>query len=90
MYAFGTVPEDVALADVELPPELEGYNTYRNDGLPPGPLATPTLSSIDAALTPDTADGYVYFLAKNDGSQGHAFAKTLEEHEANLREFGYR
>ena len=37
LYAFGTVPEDVALADVELPPELEGYNTYRNDGLPPGP-----------------------------------------------------
>jgi UPF0755 protein len=90
MYNFGTVPEGVALADVPLPPELEGYNTYRNDGLPPGPLATPTLSSIDAALTPDTAEGYVYFLAKNDGSQSHAFAKTLEEHEANLREYGYR
>ncbi|HET9347375.1 MAG TPA: endolytic transglycosylase MltG [Candidatus Limnocylindrales bacterium] len=89
-YTFGTVPEGVALADVPLPPELEGYNTYRNGGLPPGPLATPTLSSIDAALTPDTAEGFVFFLAKNDGSQGHAFAKTLEEHEANLREYGYR
>ena len=73
-----------------LPQELEGYNTYRNGGLPPGPLATPTLTSIDAALAPDTADGFVFFLAKNDGSQGHAFARTLEEHEANLVEYGYR
>ena len=69
LYAFGTVPEDVALADVELPPE-QGYNTYRNDGLPPGPPGDPDAVLIDAALTPDTADGYVYFLAKNDGSQG--------------------
>jgi UPF0755 protein len=90
MYTFGTVPEGVALVDVELPEELELYNTYRNGGLPPGPLATPTLSSIDAALTPDTAEGYVFFLAKNDGSQGHAFARSLEEHEANLREYGYQ
>jgi UPF0755 protein len=90
MYKFGTVPEGVGLADVELPPELELYNTYRNGGLPPGPLATPTLSSIDAALNPDTAEGFVFFLAKNDGSQGHAFAKSLAEHEANLEEYGYR
>jgi UPF0755 protein len=90
MYAFGTVPEGVALAEVELPSELEAYNTYRNGGLPPGPLATPTISSIDAALNPDTAEGFVFFLAKNDGSQGHAFARNLEEHEANLREYGYR
>ena len=90
MYKFGTVPEGMALADVPLPPELEGYNTYRGEGgLPPGPIATPTLSSIDAALNPDTKDGYLFFLAKNDGSQGHAFAKTLEEHEANMREYGY-
>jgi peptidoglycan lytic transglycosylase G len=90
LYTFGKVPEGVALADVELPAELEGYNTYRNGGLPPGPLATPTLSSIDAALNPDTAEGYVFFLAKNDGSESHAFAKTLAEHEDNLREYGYR
>ena len=89
-YTFGVPPKDVALKDVELPAELEGYNTYRNGGLPPGPLATPTLSSIDAALAPDTQDGYVFFVAKNDGSHGHAFAKTLAEHEANLKLYGYR
>jgi UPF0755 protein len=90
LYAFGKVPGGVALKDVALPPELEGYNTYRNAGLPPGPIATPTLSSIDAALSPDTKDGYVFFVAKNDGSDGHAFAKTAAEHEANLEKYGYR
>ena len=90
MYKFGTVPEGVAMAEVPLPAELEGFNTYRVGGLPPGPLATPTLSSIDAALTPDTAEGFVFFLAKNDGSDGHAFATTNAEHEANLVEYGYR
>jgi UPF0755 protein len=89
-YTFGTLPKDVALADVPLPAELEGYNTYRNGGLPPGPLATPTIASIDAALNPDTTEGYVFFLAKNDGSQAHAFARTLAEHEQNLEEYGYR
>jgi UPF0755 protein len=88
-YTFGNVPEGVGLADVPLSEGVEGYNTYRNGGLPPGPIATPTLSSIDAALNPDTKDGYLFFLAKNDGSQAHAFAKTLQEHEANMREFGY-
>jgi UPF0755 protein len=89
-YTFGKPPEDVSLRDVQLPPELEAYNTYRNGGLPPGPLATPTLSSIDAALEPDTQDGYLFFVAKNDGSRGHAFAKTLAEHEQNLKTYGYR
>jgi peptidoglycan lytic transglycosylase G len=86
-YTFGKPPEGVSLRDVQLPPELEGYNTYRVGGLPPGPLATPTLSSIDAALNPDTEDGYLFFVAKNDGSHGHAFARTLEEHQANVRKY---
>jgi UPF0755 protein len=90
LYTFGKVPEGVALKDVALPADLEGYNTYRNGGLPPGPIATPTLSSIDAALNPDTKDGYLFFVAKNDGSNGHAFAKTAAEHEANLQRYGYR
>jgi len=86
-YLFGKPPEGVSMRDVELPPELEGYNTYRNGGLPPGPIATPTLSSIDAALNPDTKDGYLFFVAKNDGSKSHAFAKTLAEHEKNVQKY---
>jgi UPF0755 protein len=88
-YTFWTVPE-VGLSKVELPAELEGYNTYRNAGLPPGPICTPTIASIDAALAPDTADEYVYFVAKNDGSKGHAFAKNAAEHQENLVKYGYR
>jgi peptidoglycan lytic transglycosylase G len=89
-YTFGNPPEDVSMRDVQLPAALEAYNTYRNGGLPPGPIATPTLSSIDAALNPDTKDGYLFFLAKNDGSKGHAFAKTLKEHQQNLKKYGYQ
>jgi UPF0755 protein len=50
-------------------------------------LCTPTLSSIDAALEPDTTDGYLYFLAKGDGSGTSAFAKTFKEHQANIAKY---
>ena len=70
-----------------LPAELAGYNTYTSKGLPPGPICTPTLTSIDAALEPDTKDGYFYFLAKGDGTGTTAFAKTLKEHEANVKKY---
>ena len=56
------------LTDETLPADLAGYNTYTSTGLPPGPIATPTLTSIDAALEPDTKDGYLYFVANADGS----------------------
>lgn len=75
------------LTDETLPPGLAGYNTYTSKGLPPGPIATPTLTSIDAALEPDTRDGYFYFLAKGDGTGTTAFAKTLKEHEANVKKY---
>jgi UPF0755 protein len=70
-----------------LPPDLVGYNTYTSRGLPPGPISTPTLKSIDAALRPDTADGYLYFLAKGDGSGTSAFAKTFKQHQANIKKY---
>ena len=70
-----------------LPPELAGYNTYTSKGLPPGPISTPTLKSIDAALHPDTSDGYMYFLAKGDGSGTTAFAKTFKQHQANIKKY---
>jgi UPF0755 protein len=87
-YTFWTVPEE-ALRDIELPPDLLGYQTYTQAGLPPGPICTPTIASIDAALQPDTKAGYLYFLAKKDGSNTHAFAKTAKEHEANKKKYGY-
>lgn len=79
----------VPFATFEVPSALQGYQTYRQRGLPPGPIASPTLASVEAAIDPNTATGYLYFVAKNDGSHTHAFARTLAEHQANLRKYGY-
>ena len=58
------------------------YNTYRYPGLPPGPIAAPGKSALEAAAHPAAVD-YLYFVSRNDGS--HAFAKTLEEHNRNVQ-----
>jgi UPF0755 protein len=72
----------------DLPADLAGYNTYKSSGLMPGPICTPTLASIDAALNPDVKDKYLYFLAKKDGSKETVFAKTKAEHDANVKKYG--
>ncbi len=74
---------------VRLPSDLAGYQTYQRTGIFPGPICTPSLASIQAALKPDTGTGYLYFLAKNDGSYTHAFARTYAEQLANMRKYGY-
>jgi UPF0755 protein len=74
---------------VVFPGNLAAYNTYHHAGLPPNPICSPSAASLVAALTPDTADGYLYFLAKNDGSHTHAFAKTQAEQDANAKKYGY-
>ena len=64
--------------------ELEAdnpYNTYRNPGLPPGPIANPGKASIQAVLHPAQTKA-LYFVA--DGSGGHVFAETLAEQNANV------
>lgn len=62
------------------------YNTYKNVGLPPGPICTPMISSIDAVLNAEAHD-YMFFCAKDDMSGYHAFAKTSEEHAQNAVRF---
>lgn len=88
-YSFWE-PVGGSLADVVFPKELAGYQTYRSKGLIPGPISTPTVASIDAALEPDTSGGYLFFVAKGDGSNTHAFARTYQEHLANLKKYGYQ
>lgn len=58
------------------------YNTYRLEGLPPGPIASPGSSALRAVLAPAT-HGYFYFVARGDGR--HAFTATLESHGAEVQ-----
>ncbi|MBN2433906.1 MAG: endolytic transglycosylase MltG [Spirochaetes bacterium] len=53
------------------------YNTYRKFGFPPGPIASPGIGAIEAALNPVISD-YLYFVARNDGT--HYFSRTLSRH----------
>ncbi|MDB3909103.1 endolytic transglycosylase MltG [Gammaproteobacteria bacterium] len=64
--------------------EQTPYNTYRIGGLPPTPIALSGEESIVAALNPEQTD-YLYFVAKGDGS--HHFSRTLDEHNAAVREY---
>ena len=62
------------------------YNTYKNRGLPPGPICIPSISSIDAVLNFREHE-YMFFCARDDFSGYHSFAKTYSEHLVNARKF---
>ena len=87
-YSFWNVPKE-PLASIEFPASIAGYQTYRSRGMIPGPISTPTVTSIEAALAPDTTQGYLYFVAIPGGNGRHDFSKTYEEHLQKLREYGY-
>ncbi|MBC7902946.1 MAG: endolytic transglycosylase MltG [Gemmatimonadaceae bacterium] len=62
------------------------YNTYRNRGLPPGPICTPSRSSIEAVLNAPTTE-YFYFVAKRGSGGRHQFSKTYAEHLDYARQY---
>ena len=84
-YALGFQPQakqwwKTPLSLEELSSASSEYNTYLHAGLPPGPICSPGISSLDAAVHPAKTD-YIFFHSKWDGS--HAFAVTWEEHLKN-------
>ena len=86
-YLLGV--DKLALSDEETS-AVNNYNTYVIDGLPVGPICNPSAAAMEAALYPDVEyvdEGYLYFCAKEPTSGELAFAKTLEEHEANVAKY---
>jgi UPF0755 protein len=79
LYALGEHREVVLYRDLEVD---SPYNTYRYHGLPPGPIASPGIASILAALRPESHD-FLYYVARSDGS--HVFSRTLAEHNRAVR-----
>ena len=74
----GTLDRPITRADLDTP---NPYNTYRIPALPPGPIASPGAAALAAVAHPTPSEN-LYFVA--DGTGGHAFAKTLEEHNRNV------
>jgi UPF0755 protein len=82
-YILGYPKEELTIADTQIP---SLYNTYLHAGMPPGPVANPGLSSIQAAVAPAEGD-WLYFVV--DGKTGgHRFSRTLAEHEAAIDQIG--
>ncbi|WP_028391903.1 endolytic transglycosylase MltG [Bacillus cihuensis] len=81
LYAKGQHQDKVFYKDLEV---NSPYNTYKNKGLTPGPIANAGTTSIEAALNPATSD-YLYFLATSTGEV--VFAKTLDQHNQNKAKF---
>ena len=79
-YALGKQKARLLYSDLEID---SPYNTYRNEGLPPGPIANPGIEAIRAALEPKTSE-YLYYVTKKDGTGSHLFAKTYQEHLKNI------
>ncbi len=79
---FGYWKQELTLEDLEVD---SPYNTYAESGVPPGPIASPGLDSINAVVNPASTN-YLYFVARPDGS--HAFAETYPEHLDNIELFG--
>jgi peptidoglycan lytic transglycosylase G len=79
---FGYWKQELTTEDLEV---ASPYNTYVDGGIPPGPICSPRLDSINAVANPADTN-YLYFVAKPDGS--HAFAETFQEHLDNIEAFG--
>jgi len=80
---FDQIIKRVLYADLSI---HSPYNTYVNTGLPPGPIAMPDITAIDAVLSPDD-NNYIYFCASVERFGYHEFAATYEEHQVNAKKY---
>lgn len=76
-YALDKFTGTLTKTDLAL---VSPYNSRLFAGLPPGPIANPGRQALQAAMAPDTTGGWLYFVAKDDGSREHFFGRTLNEH----------
>lgn len=76
-YALGKFTGSLTRDDLAIE---SAYNTRVYPGLPPGPIASPGKDALRAALHPDLDGDWLYFVAKDDGSREHFFAKDLNQH----------
>ncbi len=83
-FAFWGLIGVASLNDFAVPEELQGYQTYQTQGLPPGPIASPTARTVEAALNPETETDLLFFVACGEGT--HRFATGLDEHNTNVAE----
>lgn len=81
LYALGSHKDQVLYKDLEIE---NPYNTYQNQGLPPGPIAGPGKISLDATLSPTDTE-YLYFLADTEGN--NHFSKTYDEHLVKVEKY---
>jgi len=80
---FGQIIKRVLYNDLFI---ASPYNTYQNEGLPPGPIAMPDVDAIDAVLNPEKHN-YLYFCASVEKFGYHEFAATMEQHNVNAKKY---
>ena len=83
-YYVDTLPDESVLAGTKFTEIETPYNTYKYDGLTPGPICNPSEAAVDAVLNYEHHD-YYYFLAKGDGTS--AFSATYSEHQAAIAQY---
>ncbi|RKD23945.1 hypothetical protein BEP19_05850 [Ammoniphilus oxalaticus] len=79
-YGLGEQKDRLTYKDLELD---HPYNTYKHKGLPPGPIAAPGISALEAVVNP-TSHEFLFYVTKKDGSGEHFFSKTYQEHLRNI------
>ena len=84
IYAISNFDGNIRKKDLSID---SPYNTYKYGGLPPGPIASPGLQSILAALAPNDTD-YLYFVSRKDGS--HQFSSNLIDHNRAVQKYQLR